>query len=357
MSSGKVSRYNIHGFCTFDILDNSGYMSEATVDVQQRYQYFKTDYDPALPPDMRVVIEGFEPNVEGCTVLDDSYWIKKGYLYFSGERYKMGARWSFDVSGLDGGVIELRIAANLLGRPFIAGRIISFFIYYLLQRQGCSLLHASAAARDGEAFLFAARGGGGKTTLALAAAFSKDMNFMGDNFVILKDGLIYSYLSDLNMFGYNLHPRVWRSLTKFERIRFRMFAVIHRLTFGYIKIFSSVSPLRFLEGSLCDSAPLKRLSLMKTWKEYSVNSLTREDLIASMTSNMKLEFFSFVRHTAAYACRFPESTMASLWEAYSDQLVTNLPVDVLLQLITVPEQITDEIKAKALAASIEESAA
>ncbi len=356
MIPDEVTRYNIHGFCTFDILDRSGGLAKALMDVQHRYQCFRTEYDPAVSPDMRVVIGAFKLDVQGCTVLDDTYWIKKDYLYFRGERYKMGARWSFDVSGLDGDMLELRISANAQGRPFIAGRIISFFIFYLLQLRGGSLLHASAAAQNGDAFLFAARGGGGKTTLALAAAFNNGMSYMGDNFVILKDGMVYSYLSDLNMFGYNLHPRVWENLDTFEKMRFRVLAVVYRLTLGYIKVFSAVSPLRFLQGSICDSARMIKLNMMRTVDSYSCEPLLREDLIPCMTSNMKLEFSSFVRHAAAYACLFPDSSLARLWDVYPETLAANLPVDAALQVITVPERITEEIKVQALAAGTGEIA-
>ncbi len=355
MTSSTMSRYDIHCFCTFDILDRSGGLSKALVDVQRRYHCFRVEHDPAMLPDMRVIIGGFEPDLTGCTRLDDVWWVKQGYLCHSGEQYKLGARWAFDVSGLDGGMIEVRIAANWLGRPFITGKIMDAFIFYLLQQRGCSLLHASAVAGDGEAFVFAARGGGGKTTLALAAAFQNGMAFMGDNFVILKDGIVYSYLSDLNMFGYNLHPRVWENLTAFERTRFRLWALVHRLTLGYIKVFSAVSPLRFLPWA-CDSAQLKKLNLMRTSDGYSCAPLLREDLISCMTSNMKLEFFSFVRHAAAYACRFPESALATLWETYPQTLAANLPEEAALQAITVPERITDEVKVQALAAGTGEAA-
>ncbi len=356
MTPAASTRYSIHGFCTFDILDQSGGLAKVLVDVQSRYQCFRVDHDPATVPDMRVVIGGFEPDMAGCTKLDDAWWVKEGYLYHRGETYKMGARWSFDVSGLDGDMLELRISANAQGRPFIAGRIISFFIFYLLQLRGYSLLHASTVAQNGDAFLFAARGGGGKTTLALAAVFNMGMSYMGDNFILLKDGMVYSYLSDLNMFGYNLHPRVWENLNTFERTRFRVLAVVYRLTLGYIKIFSSVSPLRFLQGSICDSAQVKNLNMMRTYDSYSCEPLLREDLIPCMTSNMKLEFFSFVRHAAAYACLFPDSCLAKIWDVYPETLAANLPVDAGLQLITVPERITDEVKVQALAAGTGETA-
>ena len=355
MTSGEVSRYSIHGFCTFDILDASGRLMKALMDVQHRYQCFRTEYDPAVSPDLRVTIGDFEPDTAGCTKLDDIWWVKEGYLYHRGEIYKMGAGWSFDVSGLDGDKLELRIAANAQGRPFIAGKIIDAFIFYLLQQRGSSLLHASAVARDGEAFVFAARGGGGKTTLALAAAFQNGMAFMGDNFVILNDGVVYSYLSDLNMFGYNLHPLIWENLNPFERVRFRALAVVYRLTLGYIKVFSAVSPLRFLQASLCASSRMEKLNLMQTHTAFSQATLGREDLIASMTSNMKLEFFSFVRHAAAYACIFPDSALATLWDAYAETLAANLPKDAALQLITIPERITDEVKMQALAAGTGET--
>ena len=130
MTPAASTRYSIHGFCTFDILDQSGGLAKVLVDVQSRYQCFRVDHDPATVPDMRVVIGGFEPDMAGCTKLDDAWWVKEGYLYHRGETYKMGARWSFDVSGLDGDMLELRISANAQGRPFIAGRIISF-LYFL----------------------------------------------------------------------------------------------------------------------------------------------------------------------------------------------------------------------------------
>jgi hypothetical protein len=350
MISNAATRYNIHGFCSFDILDYSGRVLQTLLDVQSRYQCFRVDHDPVVLPDMRIVIGSFEPKLTGCTVLDDSWWVREGYLFHSGETYKMGARWSFDVSGLDGGTIELRIAANMQGRPFIAGKIIDAFVFYLLQQRGCTMLHASAVARDGEAFVFAARGGGGKTTLALAAAFNEGMDFMGDNFVILKDGMIYSCLSDLNMFGYNLQPRVWESLTAYERLRFRGWAMVHSLTLGYIKVFSEVSPLRFLQGSLSNSARIKKLNMLQTHVAFLCEPLARESLIPRMTSNMKMEFFSFVRHAAAYAFCYPESPLAKLWDEYRETLNANLPVDVPLQLITVPELISEQAKTEALMA-------
>ena len=106
-----------------------------------------------------------------------------------------------------------------------------------------------------------------------------------------------------------------------------MLAVVYRLTLGYIKIFSSVSPLRFLQGSICDSAQVKNLNMMRTYDSYSCEPLLREDLIPCMTSNMKLEFFSFVRHAAAYACLFPDLCLAKIWDFYPETLAANLPVD------------------------------
>ncbi|MCD4672480.1 MAG: hypothetical protein K8R77_07450 [Anaerolineaceae bacterium] len=353
MASDTVARYCIHGICTFDILDQVGPVVQKLLDVQGRYQCFKTDYDPAVSPDLRVTIGKFQPDLHGCTSLDGAYWVKTGYLYHSGETYKMGAGWSFDVAGLESSTIEVRINANFPGRPFIAGKIIDFFIFWLLQQHECSLMHASAVAHEGDVFVFAARGGGGKTTLALAATFNQGMQFMGDNFVILKNGMIYSYLSDLNMFGYNLHPRVWESLTRYECLRFKFWQLVHRFTFGYIKVFSAVSPLRFLQGASCDSGRLKKLTMLQTFGQFSCNPLVREALTAQMTSNMKLEFFSFVRHVAVYGCVFPDTAFANFWQSYTETLQDNLP-QAEIQRMTLPPHITDKIKAQALAAGLGE---
>jgi hypothetical protein len=350
MASGTVSRYNIHGICTFDILDHSGAGVQKLLDVQGRYRCFRTACDPAVPPDLRVTIGRFTPQLAGCLSLDDACWVKEDYLYHRRETYKLGAGWSFDVRGLNSATLEVRIQANLAGRPFIAGRIIDFFLFYLLLQRGYSLLHASAVALGGDVFAFAARGGGGKTTLALAAALDDGLRFLGDNFVILKDGEIFSYLSDLNLFKYNLHPHIWDSLTRLEKWRFYVWLLVYRLSFGYIKVFSAVSPLRFLPLPVEASGRLRQLTLLQTFAQSSCAVLECESLVSHLTSNMKLEFFSFVRHAALVGCVFPDSDFARVWETYPAVLRANLPKDAVYQQMALPSQITDAVKTQALAA-------
>ena len=318
------------------------------LDVQRRYRCFQTAYDPAVQPDLRVTIGQFQPQVTGCLSLDDAYLLREDYLYHRGERYKLGANWSFDVSGLRAATIELRIAVNWQGRPFIAGKIIDFFIFYLLLQRGICLLHASAVARQEEVYVFGARGGGGKTTLSLAAALDRKLDFLGDNFVLLKDGRIYSYLTDLNMFKYNLHPQVWQSLTWLERLCFNSWLVVHRLSLGYIKVFSPVNPLRFLRGVAPDSGRLCKFSVLQTGWEYACIKADRHTLAAQMTSNLKLEFFSFVRHASLYGCVFPESAFARVWDIYASMLLQHLPETGKYFLLTLPALISDTVKQQSL---------
>lgn len=346
--SNRVSRYSIHGMCTFDILDHAGAGVQKLLDVQGRYRCFQTVYDPAVVPDLRVTIGRFQPQLQGCQSLDDVYLVKEDYLYHGGEKYKLGAGWSFEVSGLSAATIELRIAANWLGRPFIAGKIIDFFICYLLLQRGVSLLHASAVASQENVYVFGARGGGGKTTLALAAALDRKLDFLGDNFVLLKDGQVYSYLSDLNMFKYNLHPQVWQSLTGFERMRFNLWLLVYHLSLGYIKVFSPVNPMRFLQAVTPNCGRMYKLSLLRTGWEYACMPGDRQALAAQMINNLRLEFFPFVRHTALFGCVFPQSAFARVWDTYASTLLTNLPETAAYLSVSLPAVISDRVKQQAL---------
>lgn len=350
MARGTLERYSIHGIFTFDICDQASLLVQRALDVQGRYRVFQTRYDPAVPPDLRITIGSFEPDTAGCVALDNAYWVKRDYLCHRGETYKLGAFWRFDVAGMGAETVEVRIDANLQGRPFIAGKIIDFFVFYLLQQRGYSLLHASAVARAQDVYLFAARGGGGKTTLALAAALGQGLQFLGDNFVILKDGVVLSYLSEINLFKYNLHPAIWPCLTAGQRFKFNTWQRVYRWSRGYIKVFTAVSPLRFLPDAGQKQGKLRRLSLLHTCQTYTCQPQPREALLLQLVSNLKLEFFSFVRHAAMYGVIFPEADFARVWQNYARTLQANLPEEVELQRMTLPPAITEAVKAQTLAA-------
>ena len=67
-------------------------------------------------------------------------------------------------------------------------------INYKINEKGFSVVHASCISGNAGTFLFAGRSGVGKTLIALFF-IEQGFNFIGDNYIILKNGCAYSYFS------------------------------------------------------------------------------------------------------------------------------------------------------------------
>lgn len=69
-----------------------------------------------------------------------------------------------------------------------------FVIFYLAQREmGYALVHGSAVTKDEEGYLFCGLPGCGKSSLALSLVSGAGFKLLSDNFLLVKDGFIYSF--------------------------------------------------------------------------------------------------------------------------------------------------------------------
>ena len=68
--------YDFHGILTMSINAEKNFFNRLDT-----YDYFRTDYVDR--PDIQVNIDRFEPNLSGCCELDEKYWIKKNYIYYT----------------------------------------------------------------------------------------------------------------------------------------------------------------------------------------------------------------------------------------------------------------------------------
>ncbi|MFC1662946.1 hypothetical protein ACFL04_02130 [Patescibacteria group bacterium] len=75
-------------------------------------------------------------------------------------------------------------------------RIIRFLLHYplfwLLERDGFSIIHAATVAKNDEALIFTGANGSGKTTLALSL-LNDGYKLMADNFTLYKDDKVYAF--------------------------------------------------------------------------------------------------------------------------------------------------------------------
>ena len=338
MIKNTIEHYSIHNILKFQVIDNRLNLHKSLVDVTGRYKAFRqTTFEE---PDIIFEIGNFIPDIQNCSVLDGEYYVKQNYLYQKNKNHKLGGYISFEASGLEDEVIRIKINANLTGMPFIAGEVIDFFIHYALIKRGYSLLHASGLIFNETGIVFSGRGGGGKTTIALGAIAKNKYKFLGDNFIICHKGKIYSFISDLNMFGYNLRNEVWTKFTQKEKALFKLKIWLYKLTLGYIKIFTPISPLRLFPGSIQSEGNLSKFFILTTGPHYQISTADRNDIISRMVSNIKLEFFSFVRHTEEYRCLFPNSAFSKTWDNYRCLLEINLPKEISYSSVIMPKKIS-----------------
>lgn len=334
--------FKIHDFVTFEIIDLRPNFQRQTSDIKSRYQALQIPYHKDCTPDLIVELGRFSPDIKDCYILDEEYYVRRDYLFHRKEVYKLGSFYQFDYSQLEGNRVRLRINANLTGYPFVAGRIIDFFLFYLLAQKGYSLIHASAVARRGEVFAFSGRGGDGKTTIAISAVQNENYSFLGDNFIICKDGNVYSFISDINIFGYNLNPFIWEKFSSRERTAFHLWGFVFKLTGGYIKIFSTVNPMQLFQNQIIDCGSMHTLVSLLGGNAFSVRAIDRNLIVKRTVSNMKLEFYSFVRHTEIFACIFPDSFLAQTWNHYENTLLINLTEGIAYYEATIPRRLTEE---------------
>lgn len=335
----QTTTFQFHDLLSMQICDQRSPASRL-VSINERYQAYRRPLERDSAPDLTVTLGAFKPDLAGCFRVDHDYYMKEDYLYVQELRSKLGGRMRFAVQGLEGGGLHLQVDPNFTASPFVSGRIMDFFVSYLLTRKGYALIHASGIHRESRGILFSARGGGGKTTIALHGVQKKGYQFMGDNFMILGPGAAWGLLLDINFFGYNINRDVWKMLTRLERLKYRAVMSLYALTRGYIKIFLPINPLRFLGEAVRGTGRAERFFSILTQEHFiPPREVPRETVIRRTVVNHQLEFPLMSRIIDQVGCVYPQSSLARYWTDYEAVLRVALNQGMDFQEIVFPRRI------------------
>jgi len=329
--------YTIHNIVNFTI-------KSTTIPKRMAIEYANFETDHINRPDFTIEIGDFIPSNEDCSLIDHTYFIKKGYFYCK-DSYKFG-KWAVEVNGLESDELHLNISTNFIGLyaadMFICAYIIDFFIRYTLERKGYSVVHAASMSKDNHALLFPSQSGAGKTTTAVYLA-EDGYDYLGDDFVILHKGQVFSYPTPLNVFSYNLNPVIRSGLPFQDRILLKIKSALYKITAGRIKIFTKMNPVDIPNFNVVENSNLDTIYLLSQGEKLEVTPANPDFVVNSLIINQKLESYPFLKYFIEYSYEFPNSDIARFWNTCEKNLKMNLEGDMQYYEARIPRHYTSEI--------------
>lgn len=339
----KEKYYNIHGIVKFKIVNTTPFEWQFS-NIYGAYKNFETDEIDNF--DFVVYLGKFTPSNQDCYILEDKYYVREDYFYCKKASYKF-TNWEFEMYGFEDGATTVRISSNLLGYMWMSGFIIEFLIHHKMNEKGYPIVHASCVSRDNRGFLFTARGGGGKTTIALNFV-EKGFKLLGDNFVILHQGNVLSYFSPLNIFTYNLAPIVKKNFGTKNKVIHGVKELFYKATRGYIKIFTKINPKEIFPELTVDETKLNAVFLLLPREEVQIEKIDKTKLCDHLVINQKLDSLFFLEYISEYSYVHPESKLATYWKRYRENLERNLPEGIPIYKVEVPQKYDEKVFEKIL---------
>lgn len=337
--------YSIHGIVNFSIEIKSGILKQYFDNTQKQFLSFQVEsIGNNQELDFSAEIGTFQASQENDSyILDDNYRIADNYLFFRGRRkYSI---WEVEVHDLNNKP-HIKISTNFVGNITAPLNIIEFFIQYTLLMKGISLIHASGVKGNGTCYLFPARSGGGKTTIALNLV-ENGFSYLGDNFICLDNGIARKYISPLNIFSYNLTDNVGRNLHPKQRLSMFIKRLIFTFTKGYIKIFEKIDPATIFKENITEEAEITNIYLLipKTSikDQIIMDKISFDEFIQRMRYNMELDLLPFSKLIYSYGYLYPGHFFSQFWGKYVENLQKNLPRGVDISVMFVPGKYNDAV--------------
>lgn len=335
--------YNIHNIVKFKIVNRNHFKWQFS-NIYEAYKNFETGKTDNF--DFVVYLGKFIPSNQDCNIINNKYYVKEDYFYCKKDSYKF-ANWEFEISGFEDGATTVRISSNFTGYLWKSMFIIEFLIQYKLNEKGYSIVHASCVSRDNQGFLFSARSGGGKTTIAMDLV-EKGFKMLGDNFVIVHRGDVLSYFSSLNIFTYNLAPIMKRNFGTKNKAILSLKWLFYKATKGYIKIFTKINPKEIFSELTVDETKLDAVFLLLPRREVKIEKIGKKELCDHLVMNQKLDTPLFLEYLSEYSYMFPKTKLSTYWKRYEENLRKNLPDDISIYKVRVPQKYEEKVFEKIL---------
>ncbi|MCZ7393664.1 MAG: hypothetical protein ABOK23_07365 [Candidatus Methanoperedens sp.] len=336
--------YNIHNTIKFKLV-NTGSSKYQFNKVCSKYKSFESENSKEY--DFIVYLGKFDPANSDCQIINNIYYIKKDYLYCSEDSYKF-TKWKFEISGFENENTIVRVSGNFLSSMAISGHLIDILMRIKMNQKGYPFIHGSCINKNSRGILFPSRSGAGKTTIALHFV-EEGWDFLSDDYTIIHDKKAVGFLSQLNIFTYNLSPLIKKNIGVKSNIILGLKNLLYKMTFGYIKIFTTLYPMEVFPNSIINECMLSAVFLLIPKDEFKVNRISRDELICHLVVSQKLESLPFTKHLVEYSYIFPDSKFANHWKMYKENLKNHLPENIPFYKVEVPQKYDTKTFEKILA--------
>jgi len=332
----QTINYNLHGILKFKIIRDKEYGLRDLINL--KFSFFEVeDVDN---PDIILNIGKFTPLNENCYLVDHKYYINENYFYCRDSEGK--AEWDVEILGFEDKETIINFNGRLKGfqsfmnPDFIAQNLLLRLIEYKLGRKGYLFAHSAGISKNGQAYVFAGRGGSFKTSICMDFIRREGFEFLGDDRVILHKDKVFSFPMGLRVFGFMCdhlpNEDSWNFLNKVK------FAKCLWDTKS-----KKDSPIEMGKPS----KPKSLFFIVKTNREaITVREISLKEAVDKLITNNRLEDFislggmginsgPHLKYALAYSYIFPDSLVATQ-KKYLEKVLKSIMENVPIHEIEIP---------------------
>ena len=333
-----TEHYNIHDLIKFQIRKEK---KGLFWNLNPEYEYFRVER--VDDPNIIVNVGKFKPSLNGAYLVDGRYFVKENYIFRGGELYDV------EITGLE---MEEPFVVNIFPKPRGIRKlwpilaVQDIFLRPLVEIKAVNMryliLHAAGISDGDYGYIFAGRGGSGKTTLIMNL-ISQGYKYLGEERIIIKDNIAYSYPLNLKLIDFWIkNMKDETSFPFMYRLRALLSIISNKKT--SINIENTVKTKNFF--IIAKKRGLKKLSCRRVNMEKLSKMLVYNNMIDMMYGYMPfitgVTKFDFTTLLQSYLYIYPNSKIGKHWDTMRD-LCEKYLENVDTYLLTIPESLDSHI--------------
>lgn len=275
--------YNIHGIGL--IINEHEKLPMKPIDME--FSHFSSKTVPKTK--LIVNIKDFKPKNRNCYLVDNKYFVRNNYFFVDDKH------WKVEIDGID----ENATTVNFYAKKFlnlkhaglaVTDNIILPILQKKFAKKGYFFTHAAGVAKGNSGVLLVGHSHAFKTTITMDM-IRDGYEFLGDDFVLLKDKEIFSFPRFPSVFGYRIRFKKGEELNVLDKIRIR-------------------KDYRNLKPEIRDSSSLNMVVFLNRTSQrvLKTKKMSEPESVIKMYANDDLEnsYHKFYQYMMIYGYMFPE---------------------------------------------------